>query len=70
MQNNSNNDEKTYTLRLTEQQYRFLHHLWGPIHQEFLADVRPESSWWQWGIDMQQAMRQAEIEHNNQKTGE
>ena len=65
-----NNDEKPYTLRLTEQQYNFLRHLWGPIHREFIEDqVGMDSPWWQWSIDMQQSMRQAEIEHI-QKTGE
>ena len=64
-----NNDEKGYTLRLTEQQYHYFRHLWGSIDREFLGDVEPHSSWWQWGNDMVGVMRQAEIEHD-QKTGE
>ncbi len=64
-----NNDEKGYTLRLTEQQYNFFRHLWGPMHQQHVEGKGPDSPWWQWGIDMLEVMRQAEIEHD-QKTGE
>ena len=56
------NNDKPYTLRLTEQQYNLLRHLWGSIHREFIDDVGSDSLWRQWSIDMQQSMRQAEIE--------
>jgi len=63
-----NNDEKGYTLHLTDRQFNYLRHIWIGIDHEFIEDSDSES-WKQWSSDMKESMRQAEIEHN-QKTGE
>jgi hypothetical protein len=67
--NNSNND-KPYTLRLTERQYNYLRHLWSSIDRDFVRDSNSEE-WLQWGRDMVDALEEAAAEaRKNKEKGE
>ena len=69
MQNNNSNNDKPYTLRLTERQYNFLRHLWITIDRELIRDSKSEE-WLQWGRDMVNSIEEAAAEFEARKNKE